>query len=70
MTHAKINSNEVISLHIKDKTIQCLEEHAGGNLGKREVDKYLSDRLLKALFIEEKKKPDKLDFIKIYNLCS
>lgn len=56
MTHAKINSNEVISLHIKDKTIQCLEEHAGGNLGKREVDKYLSDRLLKALFIEEKKK--------------
>lgn len=46
--------NEAINLHINDKTIKCRKDSKGENLGKLEVDKDLSDRLLTVLSIEEK----------------
>ena len=62
----KLTENEVKKLHIKGKTIKYPEGSIRENLAKQEEDNLW--QVIKSS-IHRRKKPDKLDFIEIYNTC-
>ena len=64
----RINSEWIIQLNVKCTTVNPLEDNEGENLDDLEYGDALLDITTKATYMKEIL--DKLDFVKIKNLCS